>query len=156
MAQSQELGGLPSFRRHKDGSNKDCKQTVFWSHPGIGLAHARGHRNPGFCPQCAGGGVRPEFRALSPLHALPGRLGRAAGTPDTHCACAGVVTTAPGRTRSARVREEKPRGTRRPARPRPVGQGNPSPAALRTGGGAGETAQTGWGLLRRGRGREQA
>lgn len=90
---------------------------------------------------------------------MPGRPGGAAGTPDTHCACAGVVTTAPGLSRSARVGEGKAaRGAHAstPARPPPCGPGNPHLPHCALGAGRGNRLKLEWGLLRRGRGRERA
>lgn len=114
------------------------------------LAHARRQQGiPGFAAMRGRGRETGVPCAPSPLRALPGRPAGAAGTPNTHCACAGVVSTGPGLSRRARVEEGKAAHgahASTPARPPALWARESSPAALRTGGGAGKPAQTGVGF----------
>lgn len=100
--------------------------------------------------------MRREFHALPALSARCQDDQAGPGTPDADCACAGVVTTAPGLSRSARVGEGKGAHASTPARPPPCGPGNPHLPHCALGAGRGNRLKLEWGLLRRGRGRERA
>lgn len=109
-----------------------------------------GNRESPASPQCAGGGVRREFRALPALSARcqddrPGPRGRRTLTALAR----GLSQQGQGFPVARESKREKPR-TARMRRPPPdppaLWARESSPAALRTGGGAGKPAQTGVGF----------